>query len=107
MTDAKTAELVKYMENSFLATKLSFCHQFFNIAEQEWISYEELRELFILDPRINESHTFVYRDMPYWSSHCLNKDVRAIANKYDARLIKDVIRFNVKQKGKFDDTNKR
>ena len=107
MTDAKTAELVKYMENSFLATKLSFCHQFFNIAEQEGISYEELRELFILDPRINESHTFVYRDMPYWSSHCLNKDVRAIANKYDASLIKDVIRFNVKQKGKYNDTNKR
>ena len=105
MTDAKTAELVKYMENSFLATKLSFCHQFFNIAEQEGVSYEELRELFVLDPRINGSHTFVYRDNPYWDSHCLNKDVRAIANRYDAKLLHDVIHFNEEQKGKNNDTN--
>lgn len=98
IVDAKTAELVKYMENSFLATKVSFCQQFFNLAEQIGVDYEELRELFILDPRVNPSHTFVYRDQPWWDSKCLNKDVPAIAESYNAPLLLDVIKFNENQK---------
>ena len=98
ITDSRTAELVKYMENSYLAMKVSFCQQFFDIAEKTGVCYEELRELFALDPRVEPSHTFVYRDRPYWDSHCLNKDVRAIAEAYDARLLLDVIDFNESRK---------
>lgn len=98
ITDTKTAELVKYMENSFLATKVSFCQQFFNIAEQIGVNYEQLRELFILDPRVNPSHTFVYRDQPWWDSKCFNKDVPAIAETFEAPLLKNVIDFNEQQK---------
>ena len=94
ITDAKTAELVKYMENSYLAMKVSFCQQFYDIAKKAGVCYEELRELFTLDPRVDASHTFVYRDKPYWDSHCLNKDVKAIAQTYDARLLLDMIAFN-------------
>ena len=97
VTDAKTAELAKYMENCFLAAKVSFCNQFFNLAEHIGVSYEELRELFILDPRVGASHTFVYRDHPYWDSHCLNKDVRALAGTTDAPFLDSVIRFNEAQ----------
>ena len=98
ITDSKTAELVKYMENSYLAMKVSFCSQFFDIAESAGVNYEELRELFILDPRVNPSHTFVYRDKPYWDSHCLNKDVPAIAEEYSAPLLKSIIEFNNQKK---------
>lgn len=77
-TDSKTAELCKYMENSWLAMKVSFCCEFFRIAENENIDYNELRELWLLDPRINRSHTFVYKDSPFYNSHCLNKDIPAI-----------------------------
>lgn len=94
ITDSKTAELAKFMENSFLATKVSFCNQFYDIANKYNISYEELRELFILDPRVNPSHTFVYDDSPYWDSHCLNKDVPHIAYTEDAELLKSVCKFN-------------
>ena len=103
ITTAETASLVKYMENSYLATKVSFCNQFYDIAEQIGVSYEELRELFILDPRVNPSHTFVYRDKPYWDSHCLNKDVSAIATEYDAELLFDVIKFNKHRKPEGDE----
>ena len=78
-TDRKTAELCKYMENCYLATKVTFCNEFFRMAEKLGVCYEELRELVTLDPRIDPAHTFVYRDRPYWQSHCLDKDVRAIA----------------------------
>ncbi|MBQ3477505.1 MAG: hypothetical protein IJH25_04965 [Clostridia bacterium] len=98
ITDSRTAELAKYMENSYLAMKVSFCGQFFDIAEKVGVCYEELRELFVLDPRVEPSHTFVYRDKPYWDSHCLNKDVRAIAGAYDARLLLDMIAFNEERK---------
>ena len=100
IVDAQTGELVKYMENSWLATKVSFCSQFHSIAEKCGVNYEELRELFILDPRVNPSHTFIFNDHPYWDSHCLNKDVPAIAETYDAELLKDIIKFNKKQGGK-------
>lgn len=77
-TTSKTAELVKYMENSFLAMKVSFCCEFFRIAETIGVDYNELRELFIMDSRVNPSHTFVYEDHPFYDSHCLNKDIPAI-----------------------------
>lgn len=98
MIDAKTAELAKYMENSWLAYKVSFCTQFHSLSKKIQCNYEELRELFVLDPRVNPSHTFVYDSTPYWDSHCLNKDVRAIAETYDASLLLDMIKFNEKQK---------
>lgn len=98
IVEPKVAELTKFMENSFLATKVSFCNSFFNVCEQENINYSELRELFLLDPRVNPSHTFVYQDSPYWDSHCLNKDVRAIASQYDMPFLQDLIKFNENQK---------
>ena len=79
-TDYKTAELAKYMENCWLATKVTFCNEFASIAEQFGINYEELRECFIADERVNPSHTFVYKDKPYYDSHCLNKDIPALIN---------------------------
>lgn len=98
IVDSRTAELVKYMENSWLATKVSFCNQFYDIARKCGVDYETLRELFILDPRINPAHTFVYKDHPYWESHCLDKDVPAIANTFNAELLQAVIEFNKKRK---------
>lgn len=93
-TDWRTAELAKYMENSFLAMKVSFCQQFFVLAKKFNVEYQELRELFVMDPRVNPSHTFVYEDRPYWDSHCLNKDVPAIMEVGEAPLLRDLIMFN-------------
>mgnify|MGYP002516627429 CR=1 FL=1 len=49
ITDYKTAELAKYMENCFLALKVTFCSEFATIAKQFNISYPKLREIFLLD----------------------------------------------------------
>ena len=101
VVDSKTAELAKYMENSWLATKVAFCIQFYEACQKLGINYEELRELFILDPRVNPAHTFVYSDHPYYESHCLDKDVFAIAEMLDMDLLQDIIKFNKKQKEKY------
>lgn len=99
ITTAETAELCKYMENCFLATKVTFCNEFYRAAKSCGVNYEELRELFVLDPRINPSHTFVYEDHPYWDSHCLNKDTRAFVGQFsDLQFIRKVVEENEKMK---------
>ena len=99
ITDPKTAELAKYMENCYLATKVTFCNEFFRIAEKLGVYYEEMRELVTLDPRIDPSHTFVYRDQPFWRSHCFDKDVHAIAKFSGSELLNAIIGLNEKHKG--------
>lgn len=93
-TSSTTAELAKYMENSYLGTMVSFCVQFYELAQFYVVDYEELRELFILDPRVNPSHTFVYEDHPYWQSHCLDKDIPAIAEDSGAEFLRALIKYN-------------
>lgn len=77
-TDSTTAELTKYMLNTFLALKVTFCNEFADIAAKYGVSYPELRELFVADDRVGNSHTFVYPEKPYYDSHCFNKDVPAL-----------------------------
>lgn len=96
----REAELVKYMENSWLAYKVSFMHQFKDIADRYDVNYDRLRELFILDPRVHPSNTFVYNDHEWWESHCYDKDIPAIAEANDAQLLLDLIKFNEKRKPK-------
>ena len=78
-------------------------NEFYEICKRHGLSYEELRELFILDKRMGDSHTFVYEDKPYWDSHCLNKDVPAIVNQFDLSLLRQVVEYNNNQKDKYKD----
>lgn len=101
ITDAKTAELAKYMENTFLAAKVSLCIQFWEIAKQFGINYPEMREIFLNDERFNRAHTFVYEEHPWWESHCFDKDLRALTTFSDAPLIESIIEYNEQCKNKY------
>ena len=94
ITDAKTASMVKFMDNSWLATKVTFCCDFYRACQKAGVNYEQLRELWVADPRVNPAHTFVYEDTPFFNSHCLNKDVPSIANQFDMDLLKAVVDIN-------------
>lgn len=72
------AEIIKYMENCFLAMKVIFCNQFKDIADLYGVSYSAIRDGFVLDNRVGKSHTFVYDDYRGYDSKCLNKDITAI-----------------------------
>jgi UDPglucose 6-dehydrogenase len=98
-TDARTAELTKYMENAFLALKVTFCNEMFDIATALGVDYNELRELWLLDPRIGRSHTFVYPDDRGYGGTCLPKDARALvqiamSNGYVPHLLAEMIQTN-------------
>jgi len=77
-TTSLTAEMCKYMENSFLALKVIFCNEWANLCKFAGVDYNELRELWTADERIGRSHTFVYPDKPGFGGKCLPKDLNAI-----------------------------
>lgn len=104
-TDSDTAEMAKYMENAYLATKVIFCNEMYDIAQAYGIDYDELREIWLMDPRINRSHTFVFEDSRGYGGSCFPKDMKAlkkIANDMgiDCELITAAIEKNSKYRKK-------
>lgn len=100
LTNTKTAELAKYMLNCYLALKVTFCNEFADIARNIGVSYTELREIFVADERVGNSHTFVYDDKPYYDSHCFNKDIPALIQcvKHNIPLISEMDKINKEKK---------
>jgi UDPglucose 6-dehydrogenase len=73
------AEMAKYMENSFLAMKVAFCNEFFDLCQAFGLDYDAVRALWLQDWRIGESHTTVTAERGY-GGKCLPKDVAAICS---------------------------
>lgn len=96
-TDARTAEVCKYMENSFLATKVAFVNQFFDIAAALGVDFNELRELWLADARIGRSHTIVTEERGF-RGKCLPKDLKAIVSlmreRGGAPFLEAVLQYN-------------
>ena len=79
-TDAKSAELVKYVTNTFLSTKVSFANEMYKICEALELDYDKIIEMATLDPRLGDSHWGVPGpdgDFGY-GGHCFPKDLDAI-----------------------------
>jgi UDPglucose 6-dehydrogenase len=97
MTEAKAAELCKYMENTFLAAKVAFVNQFYDLAQGFGVSFEALRELWLLDERVGRSHTIVTEERGY-RGRCLPKDMAAMIHAAQpvggAPLLEAVDRYN-------------
>ncbi len=98
--DSTEAEMAKFMENSYFALKVTFCNDFARACKAVGANYNNVRNMFLLDPRIEPSHTFVYDDQPYYDSHCLNKDVASIVEQFDSDvpLLNALYEINKKQK---------
>lgn len=77
-TDSTTAELCKYMENTYFATKIMFCTEFSRLAKEAGVDYKELRNLWLLDSRVDPDHTMVFPDALGFGGKCLPKDLSAI-----------------------------
>ncbi|MEK9201363.1 MAG: hypothetical protein AAB944_00150, partial [Patescibacteria group bacterium] len=50
-TDPSTAEMVKYMANTYLATKVIFANQMFDLCQKLHITYEEVKSMVVADHR--------------------------------------------------------
>jgi len=91
-TDSTSAEITKYMENNFFATKIAFCNEYYDICEKYGVNYDEVREMWLADQRINRMHTAVFKDKRGFSGKCLPKDLSAMAE--ESGLLKQVKKCN-------------
>ena len=79
-TDSTHAEMVKYLTNSFLATKVSFANEIYQVCEKLNIDYDKVVEYATLDDRLGKSHWNVPGpDGDFgFGGHCLPKDLSAL-----------------------------
>ena len=84
-TGSKTAEMVKYFINNFLATKVSFANEMYKVCEQVDIDYDKVVEYATYDERLGKSHWAVPGpDGDHgFGGHCLPKDLSAIINQFE------------------------
>jgi UDP-glucuronate decarboxylase len=84
VTTSGEAEMIKYMRNSFFATKVAFCNEIYDMCTHLNINYNIVREGFLADPRVGRSHTDVpgYTGKRGYGGHCLPKDTKALSYEF-------------------------
>ena len=88
-TNHQTAEMIKYTNNSFLATKISFINQISNICQSiPGANVEDIARAIGLDPRIG---SLFLNAGPGYGGSCLPKDVKAIINFSNKIGVKPVL----------------
>jgi UDPglucose 6-dehydrogenase len=105
VTDAASAELIKYASNAFLATKVSFINEVANLCEAVSADVREVALGIGYDPRIG--FEFLHPG-PGFGGSCLPKDVAALLYTsgdagYEFRLLAAVAEVNALQHGRIVD----
>lgn len=94
LTDPTTAEMVKYMSNALLATKVIFANEMYDLCTGLGIKYEEVKKMVVADDRIGPTHLDV-TTVRGFGGKCFPKDMVALIGfakdkKVDASLLKTV-----------------
>ncbi len=103
VTSTKSAEVIKYASNAFLAMKISFINAVATICESVGANVDDVRDGVGTDTRIGKQ--FLDPGIGYGGS-CFPKDLsayRAVAQGcgYDFRLLEEVMRINDDQQQRF------
>lgn len=96
--DPKELILAKYARNTFLALKVSYFNQLYDLSTQLGLDYEQVRQYTTIDKRIGDSHTMITEDRGF-GGHCFPKDTKAFvksAERMDVEftLLKEALKYN-------------
>lgn len=105
LTDAASAEMVKYAANCFLAMKLSYVNAVAELCERLGADVTDVTEGMGYDRRIGQSFL---APGPGWGGSCLPKDTQALLQVADAadfefRLLRATIETNIRQRQRMVD----
>jgi len=105
LTDAASAELMKYAANCFLAMKLSYVNALAELCERLGADIGDVTEGMGYDRRIGQANR---RPGPGWGGSCLPKDTSAMLQVADSadfefRLLRATIETNVRQRQRIVD----
>lgn len=79
----KEAEMIKYVRNTFLATKVSFFNEIEEFCTKSSIDYETVRKLSTSDERIGSSHSMCpgHDGLRGYGGTCFPKDIRSFLHE--------------------------
>jgi UDPglucose 6-dehydrogenase len=102
-TNYETAEMIKYMTNTFFATKISFLNDMKLLSDKCGVIWEDAIEGFVRDGRVGHSHLDVPgHDGKYgFGGSCFPKDIQALinfgeSNGVDKNVLKGAWETNLK-----------
>ena len=75
----REAEMTKFVDNSWHATKVAFANEIGRICEQLGVSAQQVNDVFLSDTKLNISAHYL-RPGGAFGGSCLPKDVRALQN---------------------------
>src|SRR5215468_9859091 len=103
IVDVRTAEMIKYAANAFLAARISFMNEIATLCEQVGANVDMIRKVLASDSRIGPA--FLFPGVGYGGS-CFPKDIKALIDtgkqhNYEMQILQAIDEVNQDQTTRF------
>ena len=98
IAEARELILAKYARNSFLALKVAFFNQMYDLCDALDVEYSAVAHYTTMDPRIGDSQSFITEERGF-GGHCFPKDTSALVktaqrNNVELSILKETVEYN-------------
>lgn len=98
IADPKELILAKYARNSFLALKVAFFNQMYDLCDALDVEYSAVAHYTTMDERIGDSHSYITKERGF-GGHCFPKDTAALIktaqrDNVDMSILKEAVKYN-------------